>query len=136
MGKKKVVLDTNILISAFGWTGSPKLIFEEVLDGKLELIISDKQLEELKRVLDYSKFNFNEDEKNKFINLIINVSTIIKLNKIFNIVKEDPDDNIILTSAYLANADFIITGDEHLLKLNKFKNVNILSANDFLSLDG
>ena len=136
MGKKKVVLDTNILISAFGWTGSPKLIFEEVLDGKLELIISDKQLEELKRVLDYSKFNFNEDEKNKFINLIINVSTIIKLNKIFNIVKEDPDDNIILTSAYLANADFIITGDEHLLNLNKFKNVNILGVNDFLSLDG
>ena len=135
MGKKKVVLDTNILISALGWKGKPRLIFEKVLNGELELILSDKQLEEIINVLNYPKFNFNDDQKSKFINILLEVSTLIKLNKIVDIIKEDPDDNIILTSAISGNADFIISGDEHLLNLKKFKNIKILSANNFISLN-
>ena len=43
MGKAKVTLDTNILISALGWEGKPRQVFEKVLDGEIELIISEKQ---------------------------------------------------------------------------------------------
>ena len=39
MGKKRIVLDTNILISAFGWHGKPKEIFSKVLNKEFELII-------------------------------------------------------------------------------------------------
>ncbi|MEK6907362.1 MAG: putative toxin-antitoxin system toxin component, PIN family [Nanoarchaeota archaeon] len=134
MGKKKVVLDTNILISALGWEGKPKNIFEMVLNGKLELFTSDKQLEELLRVLNYPKFDFSEEQKSKFINIILNSATLIKLEKIFEIIKEDPDDNIIITTAINCNADYIISGDEHLLRLKNFKNVKILNPNDFLNI--
>jgi len=51
------------------------------------------------------------------------------------VIKEDPDDNIIITSAVIGKADYIISGDEHLLKLKEFKRVKILNANDFLSLE-
>jgi len=44
MGKKKVVLDTNVLISAFGWKGKQRIIFEKILNREFELIISQKQL--------------------------------------------------------------------------------------------
>ena len=50
MGKTKVLLDTNILISALGWSGKPKVIFEKCLHGELELVTSPDQIEELKRV--------------------------------------------------------------------------------------
>ena len=53
MGKKKVVLDTNILISALGWEGKPRLIFGKVLDKDLDLFISNKQLQELIKVMDF-----------------------------------------------------------------------------------
>jgi len=135
MGKKKVVLDTNILISALGWKGKPKLIFEKILNGELELIISDKQSEEIIEVLDYPKFNFSNEQKSSFINILLEVSTLIKIDKIFDVIKEDPDDNIIITSAVIGKADYIISGDEHLLKLKEFKRVKILNANDFLSLE-
>ena len=135
MGKKKVVLDTNILISALGQKGKPKLIFEKILNGELELIISDKQSEEIIEVLDYPKFNFSNEQKSSFINILLEVSTLIKIDKIFDVIKEDPDDNIIITSAVIGKADYIISGDEHLLKLKEFKRVKILNANDFLSLE-
>ena len=51
MGEKKIVLDTNILISALGWRGKPNEIFRKVINGELELIISKKQIEELKTIL-------------------------------------------------------------------------------------
>ena len=46
MGKTKIVLDTNILISALGWEGKPKEVFRRVLSGEFELILAEKQMEE------------------------------------------------------------------------------------------
>jgi putative PIN family toxin of toxin-antitoxin system len=56
MVKTKASLDTNILISAFGWKGPPNRVFEEIVNGNVELIISDAQFNELTEVLDYPKF--------------------------------------------------------------------------------
>ena len=60
MGKKKVVLDTNVLISALGWNGKSKEIFRRILRNELELIISSSQLKELQKVMNYPKFDFTE----------------------------------------------------------------------------
>lgn len=135
MGKKKVVLDTNILISALGWKGKPKLVFDRILNGEIELIISNKQLEEIIKVLDYPKFGFNEEQKSSFINILLEISTLIKIDKIIDVIKEDSDDNVIITSAVIGNVDYIISGDEHLLNLKEFKRVKILNPNNFLNLE-
>ena len=63
MGKKKVLLDSNIFISALGWKGKPRVIFEKCLHGEFELVTSPNQLNELIRVMDYPKFNFTEKQK-------------------------------------------------------------------------
>ena len=65
MGKRaKVTLDTNILVSAFGWTkGNPHRIMQLVIEGEIELFISHEQFGELSRVLNYPKFNFTEIQK-------------------------------------------------------------------------
>jgi predicted nucleic acid-binding protein len=44
----------------------------------------------------------------------------------------DPDDNKVLEAALEANADFIVSGDKHLLNLKEFKGVRILTAKEFL----
>ena len=59
---KKVVLDTNVLISALGWGGNPKMIFIKCIDGHLSLVTSKEQLDELQRVLEYPKFGFTETQ--------------------------------------------------------------------------
>ncbi len=133
MGQKKIVLDTNILISACGWEGKPKELFKKILNHEYELIISIEQIDELKRVLDYPRFDFTEDQKSKFLVILTLISTIIPLNQSINIIKEDPDDNIILETAIESEAEFLISGDPHLLNLKEYKTIKIMTVSDFLN---
>ena len=92
MGKKKIVLDTNLYISALGWEGKPKEIINKVIEGKFELILSKKQLREIKRVLDYPKFDFTEGQKQRVLQLLCSIATIIETKEKIKIVLDDPDD--------------------------------------------
>lgn len=99
MGKTKVTLDTNILISGLGWKGNPKKIFNKVINREIELVISNNQFEELSRVLDYPKFEFTEEQKNRLKKLILEIATFVKPLEKIDVIKEDPDDNMILECA-------------------------------------
>jgi len=134
MGKEKIVLDTNILISALGWEGPPKAVFRKILNKEFELIISQKQMGELERVLNYPKFKFTEEQKDTFLEVIAECGIVVETHNGLDIIKEDPDDNIILESAIENNAKFIISGDEHLLKLKNFKYTKIVTPREFLAL--
>ncbi len=131
MGKKKVVLDSNILVSAFGWRGNPHKIFQRVVDGEFELMISAEQLTELTRVLDYPKFSFSEDQKKRFLTLVWECAAVAKISGKFQVILDDPDDDVILETALVSGAD-IVTGDPHLLNLKEYKGVKIYSAAEFL----
>ncbi len=135
MGKKKIVLDTNILISALGWNGNPREIFKLALENKFELIISQNQLEELKEVMNYPKFDFTEEQKDRFLSLLLEVACVVELQDSIELIKDDPDDNIILETALENSVGYIITGDEHLLKINKFGSIKIITAKEFLSME-
>jgi putative PIN family toxin of toxin-antitoxin system len=132
VGKRKVTLDTNILISALGWKGNPHKILQKAVDGEIELFISPDQLDELSRVLDYPKFDFTDEQKVRFKALISEIATLIKTSRKLDIVKEDPSDNRILECALVADVDFVISGDEHLLSIGRLGRTKIVLASDFL----
>ena len=134
MGKTKVLLDSNILISALGWKGKSRVIFEKCLYGELELVTSADQLNELMRVMDYPKFNFTEEQKQTMLGIITAIAIVVEIPKKLNIIKEDPDDNVILETAVIGNVDYIVSGDPHLLKLEELGRIKIVTANDFLGI--
>lgn len=134
MGKTKVLLDTNIFISAVGWKGKPKVIFEKCLNGELELVTSPEQMEELQRVLEYPRLQFSEKQKETFISLILEIATMVEITGKVKVIEEDPDDDIIIETAVVGNVDYIISGDPHLLKLKEFAKVKIVTANEFLGI--
>lgn len=134
MGKTKVFLDTNILISALGWKGKPRVIFEKCLHGELELVTSPNQIEELKRVMDYPKFNFTEEQKARFISIILGIAVMVEIPGKVKVVEEDPDDDVMVETAIVGNADYLISGDPHLLKLKEFAKVKIVTASEFLGV--
>ncbi|HLC65585.1 MAG TPA: putative toxin-antitoxin system toxin component, PIN family [Candidatus Nanoarchaeia archaeon] len=131
MGKKRIVIDTNVFISALGWGGKPNELIERVIDKEYELYSSIKQIKELKKVLDYPKLNFSEDEKKRILEKIYEIANIIDTKIEIN-AAEDPDDNMLLECAAEADADCIISGDDDLRKLKKFKKVRIMSVGEFL----
>lgn len=131
MGKKKVVLDTNILISALGWKGKPKQIFQQCAKGILELFTSKEQIKELNRVMNYPKFKFKDEQKETFSSIVLETATLVEIKGDLKVIEKDPDDDIILEIALISNADYIISGDPHLLNLEEFRGIKILSASEF-----
>ncbi len=134
MGKTKVFLDTNILISALGWKGKPRVIFEKCLHGELELVTSLNQIQELKRVLDYPKFNFAEEQKVTFISIILEIARMVEIPGEVKVIVDDPDDDAMLETAIVGNVDYLISSDPHLLKLKEFAKVKIVTASEFLGV--
>lgn len=132
MGTTKATLDTNILVSALGWEGNPKLVFSKIVDNEVELIISYEQFSELSRVLNYSKFQFTEEQKSRFKSLIVEIAKFVESTEKLDVIKTDPDDNMIIETAIAGNADYIITGDPDLLNLKEFRGIKIITARAFL----
>ncbi len=62
---KKVVIDTNVFISGFGWDGKPEVLLNLIKDNRIKNYISPDILEELKRVVSYPKLRFSESLQNK-----------------------------------------------------------------------
>ena len=55
-------------------------------------------------------------------------------NALFKKVAEDPDDDVVLNAAHAGKADYIVTGDKHLLTLNNFKKTKIVTVNQMLDI--
>ena len=132
MGKTKVTLDTNILVSALGWEGNPKKVFEAVVAGKADLVISEALIAELSKTLDYPKFQFSQEQKDRFKALILSLATLVKPAEKISAIKEDTDDNRVLECAATGKADYIVSGDNDLLRLKEFRGIRIKNPKEFL----
>lgn len=130
----KVVLDTNIIVSAIVFGGKPRDIIYLIQEGKIQAYISSFILYELKEVLT-KKFDFN-DEKLKEVKDLVNDSFINISPKIsIKIIRNYPLDNKILEAAIETKADYLVTGDrKHILPLKKIKKTKIVSPEEFLFL--
>jgi len=128
----KIVLDTNVLISAFGWKGSPFRVMQKCVEGVCRLYVSTAILQEMKKVLCYEKFNFSRSEIDGFISLVSETATFVEPGIVLDIIQNDPSDNRILECAVAANCDYIVSGDRHLLEIRQFENIRIVSPDNFL----
>jgi putative PIN family toxin of toxin-antitoxin system len=130
----KVVLDTNVLISAVIFSGKPRKLLDLVLNNIIKAFISPYIIFELKEVL-YKKFDFSQEKKDQIEELLIKSFTLVYPKQTLSIIKECLADNRILECAVEANADYLISGDiKHILKLTKIDGVRITSADEFLEI--
>ena len=130
----KVTLDTNILVSAIIAKGNEFEILKKAKSGKIELIFSLEILKEFKSVISRPKFGFSEEQVNNALKQMISISTIITPTSKLNVVKEDLADNRILECAEAGNADYIVSGDSHLLNLKEYKSIKIIRASEMMKI--
>jgi uncharacterized protein len=134
--KTKLVIDTNIFISSFfNNEDNPKKIIDLWKTGQIILCISEKILEEYAEVLVRLGLG-QEKELQEIIYLFgnsINISCRPVISEI-KIISKDPEDNMFIECAIANDADYIISGDKHLLELESYKNIIILSPVSFLQL--
>jgi len=128
----KVILDTNVYISAFIFGGNPRKIIELTQNSQITIYISPSILLEIAQKLK-GKFQWNFNQIKHIIKTLNQITTITYPTKKINIIKSDPTDNKILECAVEAKAKYIISGDKHLLNLKQYKNIKILTPTQFLT---
>jgi putative PIN family toxin of toxin-antitoxin system len=135
----RVVLDTNILVSRFLVpSGNPARIMGRWEAGAFELLVSEAILAECRRVLGYQrirkKHNYTDDEADKYIAGLGRLATVVSPGEAPDAVEADPDDNRIIECAQTGEADYIVTGDNHLRNLGSYAGIQILTPTAFLLL--
>ena len=127
----KVVFDTNIFISAFVIPGSKaEAAYFHALRRDFTLFSSVTILTETAQKL-REKFGWQQDKITSFLKAIAKVAIVIKTKPHLHVLADEPD-NRVLECAEAVNADFVVTGDKHLLLLKHFQNSNIVRLSDFL----
>ena len=131
----RVVVDTNVLVSALIKKGKPLELLGRLLD-KHTVVFSSQMLAELADVLSRDKFAITDAQVERFISLLLKKSTVVSLRGNLAVILEDPDDNTVLLTAVNGKADFIVSGDKHLLKLRKFEDIEIVTVSQMLAILG
>lgn len=133
----KVVLDTNVLLVSLPKKSKYRAIFDALLTGRFNAVLSNDILSEYVEILE-QKTNFLI--ASNIAELLLNLKNVEKVDIYFEwkLILSDLDDNKYVDAYICSNADFIITNDNHfkILKQIDFPKVNILTIDEFLSLIG
>ena len=136
--KPVVVLDTNVWISAMIWGGEPAEIILAVEKGQIRVVVSEEIVEEISRTLDYHRLREVYESVNvnrqQLVETVLLIGKLVQVGSKVEVVEADPSDNKILDCALTSKADFIVSGDKHLLRLKKFRNTQILTVAEFAKL--
>ena len=130
----RIVLDTNVLISAILFGGKPRSIYELILGGHYKVGISQSSKSEFISVLTRPKFDFPPQWIDLTVSEIKAIAEVVEPSRTIHAISEDPDDNRIIECAMEFDADYIISGDNHLLKLGEHQGIRILDPATFLEL--
>ncbi len=99
----RAVVETNVLVSALVAGGKPRKLVIQLLK-KHKVIMSHQMLTELRDVLARDKFRLTNSQIDRFLASLTKKSKIVPLKSHFKVVEEDPDDDIVLNTAYYGKA--------------------------------
>lgn len=135
----RVVIDTNLWVSGLLWRGLPWHLLRLAEAGQVELCVAPPMLDELASVLAYERFHPRLQQLGlrleDLIAYVLKLVTIVEAPESGEvpIVAADPDDDMFLYAAIAAGAAYVISGDHHLLELEEYANIPILTIQEFLA---
>ncbi len=128
----RVVLDTNVLISAIFWRGLPSQLLNAWREQRFQLIFSPHCLAELLAKLEL-KFGLSPDQVRQWQDLLERRALLVTPTVEVKLCR-DPKDDIFLEAALAGRADYLVTGDEDLLTIGEFQGIRIVSPRQFWGL--
>jgi putative PIN family toxin of toxin-antitoxin system len=134
----RVVLDANVIISALL---SPQGIPNQILHywGLLyfDLLVSEKSMDELMRVLHYPKIRkrlrSTDEELAHFVQSLHENAVWVPHQEVITAVSDDASDDVYLEIAVADNAHYIVSGDQHLLRLREYEGIAIVTPTEFMA---
>lgn len=134
----RVVLDTNVLVSITlkQAPSIPDSIFQAAAARKFILLASPSIITEIEEVINRKEIlersPMTVKQRKLFVKKFLEISVSTVDDKTIMVVRDDPDDDKFIACAVSGKADFIVSGDKHLLKIKKYEEIKIVSPKDFL----
>jgi hypothetical protein len=134
-----VVLDTNVIISSLLSTkGAPAAIIRRWEAQQFEVVTSLPLITELERAITYPHvqkyLKFSAEEVETFLTQWKTVTTVVDPQITLQVIDKDPADNRVLECAVAGEANFIVSGNRHLLEVAEYQGVVILNPTGFLAV--
>ena len=134
-----VVIDTNLWVSALLWRGMPWRLLRLAEQGQVTFCMAPAMVAELAEVLTYDRLQPRLQQLGltpaALIAYVLNIASVFEVSDPEEpaIVTADPDDDIFLHCAVVAGAAYLVSGDYHLLDLDNYAGIPILTVRDFLT---
>jgi len=132
----RIVIDTNVWVSGLLWQGGPWELLCLAEEGRVTLCTTPEILAELAEVLTYERLQQRLDQLGltpaEMVAYAMNLAAVFEVMEGDSIVAADPDDDVFLRCAEVADAAYVVSGDRHLLDLNTYANIPIVTVRDFL----
>ena len=125
-----ITVDTNIYISAFKFGRRPMELLEMAARGEIEIAVSQAIIDETLSVL-RDKFAFSRKRLDETRAVIEACTIMVTPTTKLNVIPEDESDNRILECALESGSDFIITGDNDLLRRSMFQKAQIVTLREY-----
>lgn len=137
--RKKAVLDSSTLVSAFLTPkGTPGQLLRAAHRDVFDLCLSAEIIQETAAVLERPKiaerYRRGPDAVRAFCLGLSGTSAMVASLPKIDAVPDDPEDNMIVATAVAAGADYLVTGDRHLLSLEQYQGIRIVTPRQFLDL--
>jgi uncharacterized protein len=133
--KHQIVVDTNVWLSGMVFGGNPERVIKLFIDGTLLVETSEEMLSELRRKVS-QKFPLYESYMSALVASIREQAIVVQLGTRPVNASRDPDDNMVIETALIGGADYIVSGDKDLLVLQKYESVTIVKPAELLGLIG
>jgi uncharacterized protein len=127
----RIVPDPKVFFSGLLFTGPPYKILQAWRDGRVRIVLSPEILEEYQRVGMDLESRFRDVKVSPFLELLTVHAEMIHSPSILPRIQEDPTDNFFLACALAGRANFVVSGDRHLLKVHEFQGIKILRPRKF-----
>lgn len=132
-----VALDSNVVVSAaINPSGVPGQVIRAWTLGRFLWVTSTTLLGELERALSYDRVRrasrWTDQDVALLMSWIRQQAEVASVTEAVHIIAADPDDDRVLEAALAGNADYIVSGDRHLLALEEFEGIRILRPSEFL----
>ena len=129
----RVVVDTNVLISALLADGKPRRLVALLIDTG-QLVSSTQILAELADAASREKFGVRQSRVTSFLSILSRGAILASVKRARRIVVEDPEDDVVLGTALAGGASYVVSGDRHLLDLGRFESVRIVTVEEMLRI--
>jgi putative PIN family toxin of toxin-antitoxin system len=130
------VLDTNVLISALVGHGKPRRLVTMVLE-RHQIVSSRQMLAEFVEVMSREKFaEVGRPQVDRFLSILIRRAILVSVKLTRKVISQDPEDDIVLSTALEGNASHIVSGDKHLLHMKTYRGVKIVTVEEILEILG